>query len=192
MRFLRTNGIDSLVWPFEGSGLLLYCPAVFVLLGLVGLCVQPTLDVAYRRRIIALVALAISLFVETLILNNAFSPAALGVADNGTRGILRGHLNLLPYLLLLIGVLGCAKRDGSNRYDASTPAHDRGRFHGRRIRRHRCAGARHTPDVVREAACGAADPLRFQAQPCSGFPGRGIRSSCWWGSTLWQPCCCCS
>ena len=71
MGFLRTNGLDSLVWPFEGSGLLLYCPAVFVFLGLVGLCVRPTHEDAFRRRIIALVVLAISLFVETLILNNA-------------------------------------------------------------------------------------------------------------------------
>jgi hypothetical protein len=108
MRFLRTNGLDSLVWPFEGSGLLLYCPAVFVFLGLVGLCVRPAPEVAVRRRIIALVVLAISLFVETLILNNASFLSALGVADTGTRGILRVHLNLLPYLLLLIGVLGCA------------------------------------------------------------------------------------
>ncbi len=107
MGFLRTNGLDSLVWPFEGSGLLLYCPAVFVFLGLVGLCVRPTHEDAFRRRIIALVVLAISLFVETLILNNASFLRALGVADTGTRGILRVHLNLLPYLLLLIGVLGC-------------------------------------------------------------------------------------
>ena len=108
--FLMSNGAASLIWPFEGSGLLLYCPPIFVLLGIVGLLIpgrRTSHDL--RRRGIALLVLAVALVIETLLVNNGTLLDALGVNDSGARGILRVQLNLLPYIFLMVGVLGCAR-----------------------------------------------------------------------------------
>jgi hypothetical protein len=52
------------------------------------------------------------LVLEAVVVNNATVLRLLGVGDSGSRGILRVHLNLLPYLFFMVGVLGCVRLAG--------------------------------------------------------------------------------
>ena len=105
--FLRFNGLDSFLRPFEGSGLLLYCPVYFIVIALFGyLFRQRLLDRKSLLQVALLHGLALALFLSYFLVNSSLLMGLVGESSDSTRGIIRAHLNVIPFLLLLAGIIG--------------------------------------------------------------------------------------
>ncbi|MCY3018823.1 MAG: YfhO family protein [Planctomycetota bacterium] len=100
--FFQAYGLPTMYKPIEGSGLLLYAPALFYLVIVAGMVLRRRLFQSKPQRAVvpvALVAIGAAMFALSVCFY-----AFPGLAGMG-RGVLRYHINLIPYCVVLAGVV---------------------------------------------------------------------------------------
>jgi hypothetical protein len=99
-RFIRNNGADSLLWPSEGSGMLLYTPAIFFCLALYIVSRLGKQEKVIRTAVLSLIILIITQLLIPIAIYGVPQTAEL------MPSYYRGHLNSIPILVFLLAILG--------------------------------------------------------------------------------------
>ncbi len=106
--FFRQYGFESLYKPLEGSALLLYIPSAFYVSIIIGLLFNKVVFKDKRRQVAVLACLV---FLGTVMFLGSvafYSPLFFKIFPSlveGARGVLRVHINLIPFVNLLAGFL---------------------------------------------------------------------------------------
>lgn len=104
--FICKNGLDSLYLPIEGSAILLYIPIFFYVTILISCIFQKIIFRETSKKIFViyvLIILGLLMFLESV---SFYSPLFIKLFPSisaSARGVLRSHLNLIPFVNLLAG-----------------------------------------------------------------------------------------
>jgi hypothetical protein len=101
LSFFWQNGFESLFRPSEGSGLLLYVPALFYFGIIMALAFYRVVFKENRRQIVIVIALLL-LGLSMFLISVVFYILPGGFSSLG-HGLLRGHINLIPFMVVLAG-----------------------------------------------------------------------------------------
>jgi len=102
--FRELNGWDSLYLPIEGSALVLYIPAFFYFSILLALLFCDVLFKGKSRQlflVLGLVILGLAMFFGSVIFYSPITAKLLPAFREAARGVLRLHLNLIPFVGIL-------------------------------------------------------------------------------------------
>jgi len=108
LQFFFKNGIKSLFLPTEGSAITLYIPIFFYIAIIASLIFRKAVFKNNPKHIfvmLALVVLGITMLLESMIFYSPLMAKVFPAIAEGAKGILRSHLNLIPFMNLLAGFI---------------------------------------------------------------------------------------
>ena len=106
--FQRIKGVESLYMPIEGSALTLYIPAFSYLAILLSFLFS---NAVFRKNprqlmtVFTLVLIGAFMFIGSVVFYSPITAAVLPGLREGARGVLRYHLNLIPFVNLLAAMI---------------------------------------------------------------------------------------
>ena len=103
LSFFQQYGLESLYKPFEGSGLLLYVPVFFYFGIVMALALHRMVFRRNPRQVVIPVTLLL-LGLGMFLISVLFYSLPWEVSGFG-RGVLRGHINLIPFMVVLAGFI---------------------------------------------------------------------------------------
>lgn len=109
LKFFKLYGLPTFYQPLEGSGMNLYAPALFyaAIVAFFALRKRCQLRGSAATAVPILLAIGFAMLLEDLVLYSLLPRLVPGLGQVA-RGVLRGHLNLIPFCVILAGICALA------------------------------------------------------------------------------------